>query len=81
VLPRMADSASFFSSSSPTSAVADWGRGNSNWLGFEPRGRGGPYKGGGGRLNGEIEPSTRGGHQQRWTWPHGLPHFHGGARG
>jgi hypothetical protein len=46
-LPRTANPASFSSSTPPMSAAADWGRGNPNWLGFEPRGRGGAYIGGG----------------------------------
>jgi hypothetical protein len=48
VLPQTANPASFSSSSTPPkSATADWGRGNPNWLGFEPPGRGGAYIGGG----------------------------------
>jgi hypothetical protein len=40
VLSRTANPASSFSTP-PTSAVANWGRGNPNLLGFEPLGRGG----------------------------------------
>jgi hypothetical protein len=43
----MANPASFSSSTPPTSAAEDWGRGNPNWLGFEPWGHGGAYIGGG----------------------------------
>jgi hypothetical protein len=46
-LSQRANHASFSSLSLPTSAAADLGKRNPNWLEFEPRGCGGAYKCGG----------------------------------